>query len=89
MAKSVIGIVASRTLAEAVTTTLQTKGFASDKSSAPVPDDRGPSAFVYEHRTKAPEGVVAGATGGGVSWAERSRSSQPLARSRLPRQAPS
>ncbi|MGC4069018.1 MAG: DUF3341 domain-containing protein [Polyangiaceae bacterium] len=66
MTKSVIGIVDSRPLAEAIITTLQTKGFAAHKISALVPDNWGPSAFVYEHHTKAPEGAVAGAAGGGI-----------------------
>jgi hypothetical protein len=66
MAKSVIGIVDSRTMADAIITTLQTKGFAAHKISALVPDNWGPSAFVYEHNTKAPEGAVAGAAGGGL-----------------------
>lgn len=64
--KSVIGTVESVAQAEDVVTTLHSRGFAADKISALFPDKRGSADFAHEHKTKAPEGAVAGAASGGI-----------------------
>ena len=64
--KLVVGIVESQAQAENIVSTLQGAGFSRDDISALFPDKRGTTDFAHEHNTKAPEGAVAGATGGGL-----------------------
>jgi hypothetical protein len=64
--KAVIGIVDSEAQAESLLQQLQQAGFATSDISAIFPDKRGSKDFAHEHNTKAPEGAVVGATGGGV-----------------------
>jgi hypothetical protein len=64
--KAVIGIVDSEAQAENLLKQLQQAGFATSDISAIFPDKRGTKDFAHEHNTKAPEGAVVGATGGGV-----------------------
>lgn len=64
--KAVIGIVDSQARAENVVGNLQRAGFPSSDISAIFPDKRGTSDFAHEHHTKAPEGAVTGAAGGGL-----------------------
>ena len=64
--KAVIGIVDSEVQAENLVQHLQQAGFSTGDISAIFPDKRGTKDFAHEHNTKAPEGAVVGATGGGV-----------------------
>jgi hypothetical protein len=64
--KVVIGIVDSEVQAENIVQQLTSSGFPSTDISAIFPDRHGTKDFAHEHNTKAPEGAVAGATGGGL-----------------------
>jgi TusA-related sulfurtransferase len=64
--KTVIGIVDTETQADRVVASLQGSGFSSNDISVLLPDRRGTRDFAHEHHTKAPEGAVAGAAGGGI-----------------------
>jgi hypothetical protein len=64
--KVVIGIVDSEIQAENLLQRLTKAGFATGDVSAIFPDKRGGKDFAHEHNTKAPEGAVVGAAGGGV-----------------------
>lgn len=64
--KAVIGIVESEAAAERLLQSLQQAGFSPSDVSAILPDKRGTKDFAHEHNTKAPEGAVVGATGGGL-----------------------
>lgn len=66
MKKAVISIVQRHDQAEAIVSQLQTAGFAPTDISVLFPDKSGTQDFAHEHNTKAPEGAVAGAGGGGV-----------------------
>src|SRR3954467_14479625 len=66
MKKAVMCIVQRYDQAEGVVAQLQNVGFASNDISVLFPDKRGTKDFAHEHSTKAPEGAVAGVTGGGV-----------------------
>jgi hypothetical protein len=66
MKKAVIGIVESRSQAEAIVERLQASGFASSDISALFPDNKGTKAFAHEQHTKAPEGAATGASAGGI-----------------------
>src|SRR5688572_11929029 len=62
----VIGIVDSEIEAENLLQRLREAGFETQEISAIFPDKRGSRDFAHEHNTKAPEGAVVGATGGGL-----------------------
>ena len=64
--KVVIGIVDAEIQAENIVQRLEKDGFATSDISAIFPDKHGAKDFAHEHNTKAPEGAVAGVTGGGV-----------------------
>lgn len=64
--KAVIGIVDTQAQAENLLQHLQQAGFSPGDVSAIFPDQRGTKDFAHEHNTKAPEGAVVGATGGGL-----------------------
>ena len=64
--RTVIGIVETHSQAEALVALLQNAGFSGNDVSALLPDKRGTSDFAHEHNTKAPEGAVTGAAGGGL-----------------------
>jgi hypothetical protein len=64
--KTVIGIVDTETQADRAVLGLQSSGFPSNDISVLLPDRRGTRDFAHEHKTKAPEGAVAGAAGGGI-----------------------
>jgi hypothetical protein len=66
MNKAVIGIIESRSQADAILAELQSAGFRPANMSVLFPDSDGTKAFAHEHNTKAPEGAVAGAGTGGV-----------------------
>jgi len=66
MSKAVIGIIESRSQADAILAELQRAGFRPANISVLFPDSDGTKAFAHEHNTKAPEGAVAGAGTGGV-----------------------
>lgn len=66
MKKAVIGIVDSQMRAEQVVQFLQQAGFGQNDISVLFPDKHGTKDFAHEYGTKAPEGVVAGASTGGV-----------------------
>jgi len=70
MKKAIIGIVDSRSQAEAVVETLQrTAGIAVSDISVLLPDVQGTKDFAHEHHTKAPEGAATGAAVGGLTGA--------------------
>lgn len=62
----VIGIVDAEIQAENIVQRLNRAGFSDSSISAIFPDKHGSRDFAHEHHTKAPEGAVAGVTGGGV-----------------------
>lgn len=64
--KAVFGICQSVAEAERAVNALIADGFASENVSALMPDHGGPNTLVHSKETKAPEGVSAGATTGGV-----------------------
>lgn len=64
--KTVLGIVDSEAQAEQIVNSLKSGGFSTNDISALFPDKSGSRDFAHEHNTKAPEGAVAGATGGGL-----------------------
>lgn len=64
--KVVIGIVDTEIQAENLVQHLGKEGFATSDISAIFPDKHGSKDFAHEHNTKAPEGTVVGAAGGGV-----------------------
>ena len=66
MNKSVLGIVESRLQAESALNELRERGILGSAVSVMFPDTDGTRDFVPEHRTKAPQGAVAGASTGGV-----------------------
>lgn len=64
--KVVIGVVDAEVQAENVVARLRDAGFATSDVSAIFPDRRGTRDFAHENHTKAPEGAVTGAAGGGL-----------------------
>jgi hypothetical protein len=64
--KSVMGIVETGDQAERIVSALGRAGFSPNDISALFPDKEGTKDFAHEHHTKAPEGAVAGAGGGGL-----------------------
>lgn len=66
MKKSVVGIVASQTQAQAIVDDLRAIGVPTSEVSALFPDRDGTRAFAHENHTKAPEGAVAGVGAGGL-----------------------
>ena len=66
MKKAVMCIVQNQGQAESIVTQLQGAGFANNDISVLFPDKTGTRDFAHEHNTKAPEGAVAGAAGGGL-----------------------
>jgi hypothetical protein len=52
--------------ADSIVSELQTAGFPATDISVLLPDTRGTRDFAHEHRTKAPEGAIAGAGTGGA-----------------------
>src|SRR6187399_2580688 len=64
--KSVVGIVEDEARAENLVAALQSAGFTRNDISVLLPDKRGTKDFAHEHNTKAPEGAVTGAAGGGL-----------------------
>src|SRR6187401_1427966 len=64
--RTVIGIVETHSQAESLVASLQSAGFSGNDVSALLPDKRGTTDFAHEHNTKAPEGAVTGAAGGGL-----------------------
>src|SRR6187549_127590 len=64
--KVVIGIVDAEIQAENIVQHLGKDGFSTSDISAIFPDKHGTKDFAHEHNTKAPEGAVVGAAGGGV-----------------------
>lgn len=64
--KVVIGIVDTEVQAENAVQRLTQSGFPTADISAIFPDKHGTKDFAHEHNTKAPEGAVVGAAGGGV-----------------------
>src|SRR5688500_7546581 len=64
--KTVLGVVETQMQAESIVNALQTAGFRLNDVSALFPDKQGTKDFAHEKNTKAPEGAVVGATGGGV-----------------------
>ncbi|MDB4940642.1 MAG: Succinyl-CoA ligase [ADP-forming] beta chain [Labilithrix sp.] len=66
MKKAVISLVQRHDQAEAIVSQLQNVGFSPGDISVLFPDKSGTADFAHEHNTKAPEGAVAGAGGGGV-----------------------
>jgi hypothetical protein len=63
---SVIGLAATRTMAEGVVDKLHAAGFSYDDVSVLMADKSGSRDFAHEKNTKAPEGVATGATTGGA-----------------------
>ena len=66
MAKAVFCIATSHLQAEGIVNQLKVAGFSSDDISVLFPDKRGTKDFAHEQKTKAPEGITAGAGTGGV-----------------------
>ena len=64
--KSVIGILNDEARADTMVAALQGAGFSGNDISVLLPDKRGTKDFAHEHSTKAPEGAVVGAAGGGL-----------------------
>jgi hypothetical protein len=64
--KVVLGVVEAETQAESVVQRLGSAGFPNNDISMIFPDKHGGKDFAHEANTKAPEGAVAGVTGGGV-----------------------
>jgi len=63
---SVVGLAASRALAESVVDRLCAAGFSHDDISVLLPDQAGTREFAHEQHTRAPEGITAGVTAGGA-----------------------
>ncbi len=66
MKKSVIGIVETRSEAEAIVLKAREIGFFLNDISILFPDKTTTKDFAHENNTKAPEGAVAGGSAGGV-----------------------
>lgn len=66
MQRVVMGIVDTPAQAETTIERLRASGFAADDVSVLFPDKRGTHDFAFEHRTKAPEGAIAGVGMGAV-----------------------
>lgn len=66
MKKAVMCIVENRVAAEGIVGQLQQAGFANNDISVLLPNQQGTRDFAHEHNTKAPEGAVTGAAGGGL-----------------------
>lgn len=66
MSKSVIGIVDSKLKAEQIVSDLQIAGFGLPDVSVLCPTQAGSHDFAFEHKTKAPEGAIAGVGAGGT-----------------------
>lgn len=64
--KTVLGIVQTHAQADSIVTALQSSGFSGNSISVLFPDKRGTQDFAHEKNTKAPEGAVTGAAGGGL-----------------------
>jgi hypothetical protein len=64
--KAVFCIANSEGQARSIVEAAREAGFSSDDVSALLPDRGGSRDFAHEQHTKAPEGVAAGAVGGGV-----------------------
>jgi hypothetical protein len=64
--KTVLGLVETQMQAESIVNALQTAGFRLNDVSALFPDKQGSKDFAHEKNTKAPEGAVTGAAGGGL-----------------------
>jgi hypothetical protein len=64
--KAVIGLVGTETQAGYIIGELRAAGFDSNDVSALLPDTRGTRDFAHEHKTKAPEGAIAGVGAGGA-----------------------
>src|SRR5688500_18842465 len=64
--KTVLGVVETQMQAESIVNALQTAGFRLNDVSALFPDKQGTKDFAHEKNTKAPEGAVTGAAGGGL-----------------------
>lgn len=65
--EAVIGLVPSRSRAEAAVLELQKAGFTGDELSVLFPDNSGTRDFAHEQHTKAPEGAATGAGAGGIA----------------------
>jgi len=66
MKKSVIGIVESRSDAEALVLKARDSGFLLNDISILFPDQTTTNDFAHEQNTKAPEGALAGGSAGGL-----------------------
>lgn len=66
MNKAVIGIVSTRPQAEHIAEELHAAGFSTNDISVLFPDQRNTHEFAHTKNTKAPEGGIAGAAGGGL-----------------------
>ena len=66
MATSVFCIATSEAQAERIVSDLKAAGFSNQSISALFPDRRSTQDFAHEKHTKAPEGVTAGVSAGGV-----------------------
>jgi hypothetical protein len=64
--KAVIGLVGTETQAGYIIGELRAAGFDSNDVSALLPDTRGAHDFAHAHKTKAPEGAIAGVGAGGA-----------------------
>jgi hypothetical protein len=66
MKKSVMCIVDTKAMAEAIVVQVENAGFPRSDISVLLPSKSGTKDFAHEHNTKAPEGAVAGVGAGGV-----------------------
>jgi len=66
MEKAVFGIAKTESQAITIADQLKASGFSENDISALFPDKQGSRDFAHEQNTKAPEGAVAGASGGAL-----------------------
>lgn len=66
MNTAVMGIVETQPQAEAILSNLESTGIRRGDISVLLPDKSGTKDFAHEHKTKAPEGAIAGAGTGGA-----------------------
>lgn len=66
--KRVIGLVATRSHAEAIVDELQVAYFLRTDVSVLLPDEQGTRDFAHAKNTRAPEGEVAGGIAGALAW---------------------
>ncbi len=64
--RAVIGIVETKTQAQAVIELLEQSGIGRNDISVLLPDQHGSRDFAHERHTKSPEGAIAGVGAGGV-----------------------